>query len=138
MKSIVVPIICLFLVRHGNSQLMYLSDKTTEKEFINNWVKTVSQMQSKYPMVVDKNTTLDSVSFSKTEKVMNFYNTMTHMDMSIQGRNAFHDIETKKTIDENLMKGKTAPYMKKFGVRFFYYYFDMKGLLITKIEGDFK
>jgi len=108
LKTIII-IAFIFVSKISLCQFIVLNDKTTEKEFIENWVKTVTIIKKGFPMKIDNNTILDSVSF----------------------------IKSKKIIDENLKNKNTSPYMKKFNVQFYYYYYDKNGIEISKLKGDF-
>ena len=136
LKTIII-IAFIFVSKISLCQFIVLNDKTTEKEFIENWVKTVTIIKKGFPMKIDNNTILDSVSFIKSKKIMNYYYTMNNMDLSIQNKSAFNEVGTKKIIDENLKNKNTSPYMKKFNVQFFYYYYDKNGIEISKLKGDF-
>ena len=39
---------------------------------------------------------------------------------------------------EQIMKSEETPLMKKFGVQFYFYYYDKNGLLIKIIKADYK
>jgi hypothetical protein len=112
----------------------------SQKEYFLNIEASIPYIQKNLPMYIDKNKTVrfDSLSFSKSNKTYNSYYTMKEIDLTNKESNFFNINETKKVLDEQIMKSEETPLMKKFGVQFYFYYYDKNGLLIKIIKADYK